>query len=74
MSKEKSLKRRTIDETLNRLYLVKKSAPKSVYWILLFGFIATTMAISVTAGSSNEVSIAGQSLPVYTFAGVLSSL
>lgn len=74
MSKEKSLKRRTIDETLNRLYLVKKSAPKSVYWILLFGFIATTMAIGVTAGSSNEVSIAGQSLPVYTFAGVLSSL
>ena len=74
MGKKNSHTRRTIEDTLNRLYLINKSAPKPAYWILLLVYIVDTFAISTTAGSATEVLIAGQPVPVYTFAGVLSSL
>ena len=69
-----SQQRRTIEETLNRLYRSKKSLSKTVYWVLVFVYIIDVVMISVTAGSTAEVSFAGYTLPVYTFAGVLSSL
>ena len=74
MDRAKDQKRRTIEETLNRLYLIKKSAPKAGYWALLIIYLATSAATSATASSATEVTVAGYTVPIYIFAGVLSSL
>ncbi len=67
-------KRRTIEETLERLYLIKKSSPKALFWILILTYIITSFVISLTAGSTAQVLFFGQFVPIYTFAGVLSAL
>lgn len=74
MKKADSNKRRTIEDTLNRLYLYNKSAPKAGYWVLMVLYITVVYIIGLTAGSSKDILIAGQPVPLYTFAGVLSSL
>ena len=74
MDRAKDQKRRTIEETLNRLYLIKKSAPIAGYWALLIIYLATSAATSATASSATEVKVAGYTVPIYIFAGVLSSL
>ncbi len=66
--------RRTIEETLNRLYVSKKSAPKAAYWTLVLLYIAAMVIISSVAGSGKEVEIAGTPVSLYIFAGILSSL
>ncbi len=66
--------RQTIEDTLNRLYLSKRNAPKAAYWTLVLMYILAVIIIGVTAGSTKEFMIAGQPVPIYTFAGVLSSL
>ena len=67
-------KRRTIEDTLNRLYLSKSSSPKPVFWVLIITYMITSFVISLTAGSTAHVLLFGQFVPVYTFAGVLSAL
>lgn len=74
MKKSDSNKRRTIEETINRLYLSKKSAPKAGYWVLMLLYILAVYIIGITSGSTKDILIAGQPVPLYTFAGVLSSL
>ena len=74
MNKDNSSERRTIEETLNRLYLSKKSAPRPVYWILVALYMLSSVVIGITAGSSKEISFFGLAMPIYTFAGVLSSV
>ena len=74
MKNNNSSRRRTIEDTLNRLYLSKKSAPKAGYLVLILLYLTTVTVIGITAGSTKEVMIAGQPVPIYTFAGVLSSL
>lgn len=74
MKKDNSSHRQTIEDTLNRLYLSKRSAPKAAFWTFVFLYILAVIIIGVTAGSSKEIMIAGQPVPIYTFAGVLSSL
>ena len=74
MNKDNSSERRTIEETLNRLYLSKKSAPRPVYWILVALYMLSSVVIGITAGSSKEISFFGFAMPIYTFAGVLSSV
>ena len=71
MDRAKDQKRRTIEETLNRLYLIKKSAPRAGYWALLIIYLATSAATSATASSATEVKVAGYTVPIYIFAGVL---
>ena len=67
-------KRRTIEDTLNRLYLSKSSSPKPVFWVLIITYMITSFVISLTAGSTAHVLLFGLFVPVYTFAGVLSAL
>ena len=74
MKKDNSSHRQTIEDTLNRLYLSKRNAPKAAYWTLVLLYILAVIIIGVTAGSAKEFMIAGQPIPIYTFAGVLSSL
>ncbi len=74
MKKDNPSHRQTIEETLNRLYLSKTKVPKAVYWMFVFLYIADVIIIGVTAGSTKEFVIAGQPIPIYTFAGVLASL
>ena len=74
MKRNSSQHSRTIEETLNRLYQRNKGLSKGIFWVLVFVYILDVVMISLTAGSTAEVAIAGYSLPVYTFAGVLSSL
>ena len=74
MNRQKDQNRRTIEETLNRLYLIKKSAPKAGYWALLLIYLVTSAATSATASSQGPLRIFGFEAPSYIFAGVLSSL
>lgn len=74
MKNNNSSRRRTIEDTLNRLYLSKKSASKAGYLVLILLYLTTVTVIGITAGSTKEVMIAGQPVPIYTFAGVLSAL
>ncbi len=74
MKKKTNENRITTEETLNLLYISKKSAPKALYWILFFLYLFTSFIIGRTAGSTETILIAGIYVPVYTFAGVLSSL
>ncbi|MBO4414685.1 MAG: bifunctional diguanylate cyclase/phosphodiesterase [Lachnospiraceae bacterium] len=66
--------RRTIEETLNRLYQKNKGLSSGTFLALILVYILDVVMISITAGSSAEVSLLGYSVPVYTFAGILSSL
>ncbi len=74
MNRQKEQSRRTIEDTLNRLYLIKKSAPKAGYWALLLIYLVTSAATSATASSQGTLRIFGFEAPSYIFAGVLSSL
>ena len=74
MKKDNPPRRQTIEETLNRLYLSKKRAPKAAYLALILLYLLAVIIIGTTAGSAKDIIIAGQPVPIYTFAGVLSSL
>ena len=74
MKKDNPPRRQTIEETLNRLYLSKRRAPKAAYLALILLYLLAVIIIGTTAGSAKDIIIAGQPVPIYTFAGVLSSL
>ena len=66
-------KRSVIKDTLDRLTLRKK-APMAVFLILLILYVTVYVVISVTAGLRKEVDFFGITMPVNSFAGVLSAL
>jgi diguanylate cyclase (GGDEF)-like protein len=62
-----------LEETLDSL-VVKRDVPRGVFVILLLLYIATSVAISISAASDKTIMFGNSSVAVYTFAGVLSSL
>ncbi len=72
MNKKKKI--RTIEDTLNSLYLSKRSVPKIFYGILLLLYLIATTTVGISAGAETEVTMFGHSFPIYTFAGVFSAL
>ncbi len=74
MRKSETQAKKNIEETLRRLYLMKRSGPDWVFWALVAGYLLVSGVISFIAGSGAVLMISGQPVPVYTFAGVLSSL
>ena len=45
-----------------------------MFWVLLVLYFIATSVISISASSGSSIVIAGHALPMYTFAGVFSSL
>ena len=73
-NKTRNSDRKTIQGTLDRLYLLKKSAPRFLFWVLLVLYFFCNLVISVSSSSGAAIMIGGQPLPFYTFAGVFSSI
>ncbi len=73
-NKTKYSDRKTIQGTLDRLYFLKKSAPRFLFWVLLVLYFFCNLVISVASSSGAAIMIGGQPLPFYTFAGVFSSI
>ena len=75
MRKDKDTEQsRTLEVTLNRLYMRRRKPPKSMYVLLLLMFLASSFLTSSTARTDGIVSILGLEIPAYSFAGVFSSL
>lgn len=53
---------------------VRKEAPRSVIILLLLIYLASTVIISVTAGSQRVVEVGDSYVFLYTFAGIFSSI
>ena len=64
---------RILQQTLNNLS-AKSRAPLSVYFVLLALYFIATIIVSRSAGSDATISMGGQHIPVFLFAGVFSSL
>ena len=73
-NKTRNSDRKTIQGTLDRLYFLKKSAPRFLFWVLLVLYFFCNLIISVASSSGAAIMIGGQPLPFYTFAGVFSSI
>ena len=73
-NKKTETERKTIQATLDRLYFLKKSAPRFLFWTLLVLYFICNFIISVSSSSGASIMIGGRSLPFYTFAGVFSSI
>lgn len=73
-NKFKNSERKTIQATLDRLYFLKNSAPRFLFWTFLVLYFVCNFVISVSSSSGSSIMIAGQALPFYTFAGVFSSI
>ena len=69
---KKGENRRILEQTLDALSR-QKSAPKGGYIALLLLYFAATAIVSASAGSQNAIMIAGNAIPLHTFAGVFSS-
>lgn len=72
MKKEQN-DQKIIEKTLNRLSSRKK-APLSVFIVLLILYIIAAVIVSATAGTQTDINVFGAAIPVYSFAGVFSSL
>ncbi|MCR5618743.1 MAG: bifunctional diguanylate cyclase/phosphodiesterase [Lachnospiraceae bacterium] len=73
-NRNKSSERKTIQGTLDRLYSLKKSAPRFLFWVLLVMYFLCNLVISVASSSGAVIMIGERPLPLYTFAGVFSSI
>ena len=73
-NKTRNSDRKTIQGTLDRLYFLKKSAPRFLFWVLLVLYFFCNLVISIASSSGAAIMIGGQPLPFYTFAGVFSSI
>ena len=71
--KQKNSRIHNIEKTLESL-TVRRSAPKSVFFILLILYLVAAVIISVTAGLTDTVTIFGYPFAIYAFAGVFSAL
>ena len=74
MKNKKTEPKRILEQTLERLYTSKQRSPNTMFVLLLLLYFTATAIVSYSAGSKSTVMIAGTELPVYTFAGVFSSL
>ena len=63
-----------IEKTLERLYAKKQEVATWKYVLLVVCYFLATAIVSITASSMTEVNMFGHMLPVYTFAGVFSSI
>ncbi|MBP5555168.1 MAG: bifunctional diguanylate cyclase/phosphodiesterase [Lachnospiraceae bacterium] len=63
-----------LEETLDRLYSKKSEASSWVFVLLVIIYLAATCIVSVSAASAAGISINNRTIPVYTFAGVFTSL
>ena len=73
MKKKKITDRRFLKLTLDKI-TSQQDAPTFVFVIILVTYMITAATISITARSQSSVTLFGISLPIYSFAGVLSSL
>ena len=64
---------RIMEETLKSLE-VRRQAPTGVFVLLLFLYFAAALTLSATAGSQKEMFIGSIHIPIYTFAGIISSI
>ncbi len=63
-----------LEETLDRLYSKKEEPAKWKFILLIVVYLAATGIVSITAASGITFNINGRVVPVYTFAGVFTSL
>ena len=64
---------KSIDQTLKGITRNKK-APKGLYVLLLALHFAASFIVGVWSGSTDTVTIAGQTVGIYSFSGVLTAL
>ena len=63
-----------LEETLDRLYSKKEEPAKWKFILLIVVYLAATGIVSITAASGITFNVNGRVVPVYTFAGVFTSL
>ena len=66
-------RKRIIQNTLDSITHQRK-APKYLFAVLLFLYVATSVIVRVASGSHESIAIGGGHVPIAAFAGVLSSL
>ena len=66
-------RKRIIQKTLDSITHQRK-APKYLFAVLLFLYVATSVIVRVASGSHESIAIGGGHVPIAAFAGVLSSL
>lgn len=65
---------KVLDRTLDKLYEKKREVSTWKYVLLVAVYFFATTIVSVSAASATDITLFEFSLPVYTFAGVFSSL
>ena len=73
MNKKENEQSNVLNKTLDSL-TKNRQTPKSVYAALCVLYIVTSVAVSITAGSGKVIMLGSTPVPVYTYAGVLSSV
>lgn len=63
-----------LEETLDRLYAGKGKISTWRFVLLVVLYLFATCIVSVTANSGQAVNVFGNNIPVYTFAGVFTSV
>ncbi len=73
MNKKNEKESNILKRTLGSLK-IKNQAPAAVLILFLIFFFASSIALSIVAGSQGTVMLGKYPVPVYTFAGILSSV
>lgn len=63
-----------LEETLDKLYAGKGEVPVWRFVVCIVVYLVATAIVSVSAASGDIINVFGNALPVYTFAGVFTSL
>lgn len=66
--------KRIIESTLNKMYDDGKRLSASWYWVLVTTYFITSFVVGAASSARLEFTIGGNTIPFFTFAGVLSSL
>ena len=66
--------KKVLEETLNRLYANKSNASAWKFVLLVVIYLIATAIVSISAASVSTIRVAGNIIPVYTFAGVFTSV
>lgn len=65
---------KVLDRTLDKLYEKKREVSTWKYVLLVVVYFFANSIVSISASSMSDISFFGYNVPVYTFAGVFSSL
>ena len=65
---------KVLDRTLDKLYEKKREVSTWKYVLLVVVYFFTNSIVSISASSMSDISFFGYNVPVYSFAGVFSSL